>query len=114
MSEPIIKIVANKQWWLNKQDLLRGLAVATFSGPIGALVDALTKDGPFEFTWKGFAKGCVVGLLSYLLKNFSTPSNTTVQIQPAAKPLEGTFVAPAEVKINMSPGEKPIVTTSVG
>lgn len=112
MEEANIKVVTNKQFRVNARDFLRGAVVAAFSGPINMLIYALSQP-QFEISWKAFLKGVLAGFLGYVLKNFFMPSNTTVQIKPAAKTnVEGEVSMGSNISIDMVKGQKPVVTTT--
>lgn len=116
MSEPKVKVIANKQFWLNARDLLRGLLMAVISAVVTYVTSSLSDGGSFDaIKWKQILLVSAITSGTYLLKNFLTPANTTVEIKPPAKTnLEGEIVAPSQVQIDMKPGKKPVVTTSVG
>lgn len=74
----------NQQYTLNYRDALRGLLVAIITAVLTAALDALNVGGIDSMNWKTIG---VVGLtagISYLVKNFFTPTEIVV-INPPQK-----------------------------
>ncbi len=61
-------------WTVKMSDWQRALVVAVLSGPFGILYDSVMA-WEFTFTLQSIIKAAVVGLLSYLGKNFITGAN---------------------------------------
>lgn len=69
----------NKQYTLNWNDLTRGLLLAVISTVLTALLDALQKSGFDNIDWKAILLVGATTAVSYLVKNFFTPSEIVVQ-----------------------------------
>lgn len=130
MSEPNVKIIANKQFWLNARDFLRGALLTVVTAVLTAIYTSFTA-GTFTIDWKVQKQIAMVTFLGYIIKNFLEPSNTLIQVKNDAPqvlaaqmksaetisidktPSEGN-ASISEVNVSSAPGEKPVVTTSVG
>lgn len=74
----------NQQYSLNMRDLLRGLLIAVITAVLTAMLDALNLGGINNLNWETIG---VVGLtagVSYLVKNYFTPTEIVV-IKPPEK-----------------------------
>lgn len=63
---------------LDSQDLIKGLVVTVVSVPLMALIQSLN-EGSISFDYKKTLMAGLAAGLSYLLKNFLTPSQTIVE-----------------------------------
>ena len=63
----------SKLFRLNWLDVLKGILLGTIASVVDQLLNLLT-DPAFHITWKSLARMFLVGFLSYLAKNFFTPS----------------------------------------
>jgi hypothetical protein len=68
---------------INWKDFLKGLLVAALTTPLTTLYTSL-QAGSFNVDWKALGLVAAAGGLSYVLKNFFTPSQL-VSKNPAAK-----------------------------
>lgn len=74
----------NKQYTLNYRDLLRGLLIAVITAVLTSALDALNVGGIDNLNWKSIG---VIGLtagISYLVKNYFTPTEIVVVDPPKA------------------------------
>lgn len=71
------KVTTQKQYTLNYRDVLRGLLVSVISAVLTALLP-IVSEGSFDFNWKEIAAVAVTTGISYLLKNYFTPTEVVV------------------------------------
>jgi hypothetical protein len=73
----------NKQYTLNYRDVLRGLLIAVLTAVTTTIYEAITQPGGFDaIEWKEVGAIGVAAGLSYLLKNFFTPTEIVVVNPP--------------------------------
>ncbi len=114
MPEPNIKIITNRQFWLNARDFAHGAFMAVGGAVTKLLYDVFT-DPVFVFNPKGIAKAAVGAMLLYLMKNFFTPSNTTVQIASQdPKALSASMKDASNISIDKVDGKVSKIETTAG
>lgn len=114
MAQPNIKVIANKQFWLNARDFLHGAFMSVGMAVATVVYQSLTAEH-FVFDIKMVWKTAASALLLYLIKNFFAPSNTTIQVKTDdPKALSAQMKEASNISIDKSPGQAPTVTTSVG
>lgn len=82
MNEFLHKIFASgvpsEQWNLNRWDYIKAVLLAIFAVPISMLVNSITQwansQDPFTMDWQLLWKSCVIAVVTYLVKNYFTPS----------------------------------------
>ncbi len=82
MANAVPSTQTNKQYSLNYRDALRGLLVAVLTATLTAILDALNVNGIDHLNWKAVG---IIGLtagISYLVKNFFTPTEIVVVNPP--------------------------------
>jgi hypothetical protein len=100
---PVTVTTSSKQFWLGKLDFLRALAVAALAAPL-SLVYSAFQAGKFQVDWTGMWHLAVAGGVGYLIKNFLTPSQTTITGAPTGSivnvttPAAGATVTTTAVK----------------
>lgn len=72
----------NKQYSLNYRDLLRGLLIAVLTAVITSVYEAISQGGFDVIEWKETLAIAVTAGLSYLIKNFFTPTEIVVVNPP--------------------------------
>jgi hypothetical protein len=77
----------NKIYNLNWHDVARGLLLFVLSAVITAVYEAITQNGIGSIEWKEVGGIGVTAALSYLIKNFFTPTEVVV-INPPQGALE--------------------------
>lgn len=116
MSEPNVKIIANRQFMLNVRDFLHGGIMAIVSAVLTYVTASLTDGGSFEsIKWKQIALISAITTGTYLLKKLGEPSDTTIKVKnddPNA--LAKQMKSAGTISIEKTPGQSPSVTTSVG
>lgn len=70
--------ITSKQFSINISDFLKGLIVAVISPVFTTLITSLNA-GSFNVDWKDIGITASVAFLSYILKNFLTPSQTIIK-----------------------------------
>lgn len=114
MSDSNIKIIANKQFWLNARDFLHGAFISVGLSVLTVIQNSIA-DSQFTFKWKNVLMVAIGSFITYLLKNFFTPSNATIQMK-TNDPKEFTkqLKNASSISIDKAPGENSVVSTSVG
>jgi hypothetical protein len=88
----------SRQFRLKVPDWLKGLLIATFTTPITLLYTSVAA-GSFTINWKAEGLVASAGFLSYIMKNFLTPSQTVITGTPAPGATTTVVIPPAsEVK----------------
>lgn len=77
-STPIETAIVQKQFSLNKRDILRAMFMA-IGTPVLVFVQNSIDAGTFNFNWKHLAMAAIGGLVTYLLKNFFAPTQTVIK-----------------------------------
>src|SRR5687768_760475 len=72
----------NKQYTLNYRDLLRGLLIAVITATITSVYEAISQGGFETIEWKETLAIAVTAGLSYLIKNYFTPTEIVVVNPP--------------------------------
>lgn len=85
----------SKQLTLNLNDFWKGLLVAVIS-PVFTIVLESLNLGSLTFDWKAIGTTALIGLLSYLSKNFFSPSQTIIKPAPAAAQVVVEIPKPGE------------------
>jgi len=71
--------VPSEQWKLNKWDFIKATVMGVFGPAIMMVIDALMKffngKDPLAIDWQLVAKTAGACFLSYIIKNFLSPSN---------------------------------------
>jgi len=70
-------IVTSHQFRINLNDLAKGLIVAGLTPPL-FILQAWADGGVVDLTWKHLLMSAASGFIAYLIKNFFTPSQTTI------------------------------------
>lgn len=113
MAQPELRIIANKQFWLNARDFLHGAFMAV-GGAVTQVLYASIDSSHFVFEPKMMLKVAAGAFLLYLLKNFFAPSNATIQVKTDdPKVLANSLKQASNISIDTT-GDKPTVTTSAG
>lgn len=113
MAQPEIKIIANKQFWLNARDFLHGAFISVGLSVLTVIQNSI-QDDHFSFKWKNVVMVAVGSFVTYLIKNFFAPSNTTIQVKTDdPKALSQQLKAADNINIDTT-SEKPKIETSVG
>lgn len=71
-------VIEKKQFRLDYRDILKGLLMAMIV-PILIIVQSSLDQGHLEFNWKNIGIAAVAGGVSYLIKNFFTPTQTIIK-----------------------------------
>lgn len=112
--EPNIKVIANKQFWLNARDFLHGAFMSVGMAVTTIIYQSLTAEH-FVFDINVVKKTAGAAFLLYLIKNFFGPSNTTIQVKTDdPKAMKEQMKEASNINIDKAPGQAPVVTTSVG
>ncbi|MBA3663955.1 MAG: hypothetical protein H0W61_07075 [Bacteroidetes bacterium] len=77
-STPIEALVIEKQFSLNKKDLLKAILMAILT-PVLVLIQNSLDAGHFDFHWKPLTMAAIGGLVAYLLKNYFAPTRTVIK-----------------------------------
>ncbi len=72
----------NKQFSLNYRDLLRGLLIAVITAVITAVYESIQQGGLDKIEWKEVLAIAITAGLSYLVKNYFTPTEIVVVNPP--------------------------------
>lgn len=113
MAQPEIKIIANKQFWLNARDFLHGAFMAV-GGAVTTVLYTSFQAEHFVLDWKAIGRIAGGALFLYLGKNFFAPSNATIQVKTDdPKALSQQLKAADNINIDTT-SEKPKIETSVG
>ncbi len=114
MKDSNIKIITNEKFWLNARDFLHGAYLSVGLSVLTVIQNSFA-DGVFTFKWKNVLMIAIGSFITYLIKNFFTPSNTTVQI-PTDNPkaLSQSMKQASNINIDKTPGQTTEVTTSAG
>ncbi len=78
---PIVTTTTSEQFSLNWKDILKGGLVAVLSAVLTVVYTTVQADS-LSFDWKAIGITAATTALSYLLKNFFTPSATVIKVQP--------------------------------
>lgn len=97
----------NKQYSLNYRDLLRGLLIAVLTAVITSIYEAISQGGFNAIEWKDTLAIGVTAGLSYLIKNFFSPTEIVVVNPPQSA------VASVKEGANVKVGATIITNTSV-
>ncbi len=74
----------SSQFSVNWRDLFKGAIVAAITAPVTIILESLNA-GSLTIDWKHIATIALAGLLSYIIKNFLTPSQITITDPTAVK-----------------------------
>lgn len=114
MSNPNIKVIANKQFWLNARDFIRGALIAIITAALTVIQNSV-QDGAFSFKWKNVATISITAFIAYILKNWLSPSTAVMELKTNdPKALSQQMKEASTINIDKSEGQSPIITTSVG
>lgn len=72
----------NKQYSLNYRDLLRGLLIAVLTAVLTSIYELIQQGGLQSIEWKEVLAIAVTAGLSYLIKNYFTPTEIVVVNPP--------------------------------
>lgn len=72
----------NQQYQLNWNDLTRGLLLAVISAVLTAVLEGLNEGGFEAINWKAILLVGATTAVSYLVKNFFTPTEIVVKDAP--------------------------------
>lgn len=76
MNTPVT--TTSKQFTLNGRDILKGLLVAIITPVLTIIINSL-QQGTLTFDWKAIGITALTAAIAYLVKNFLTPSEITIQ-----------------------------------
>lgn len=114
MKDSNIKIITKEKFWLNARDFIHG-AFLSIGLSVLTVIQNSFSDGQFSFKWKNVAMVGVGAFITYLIKNFFTPSNTTVQIgNENPKALSASLKEASNISIDKTDGKVQKIETSVG
>lgn len=100
-------VKTSKKFSLTAPDWLKGLLMA-IGAPVITLIIQSTNAGTLTFDWKALLTTAISAAGMYLLKNFFTPSQTTITGTPAPDSTTTVVIPPAaEVKAGIA---KPTIT----
>lgn len=85
----------SKQFTLNARDFLKGLLLAVISAVLTFITTSINS-GSLHFDWKAIGTVAAITAISYLAKNFGTPSEVTIQNPKLAEEVKS---GDAEVKV---------------
>ncbi len=94
-STQVITTSTSKQFSVNGSDFWKGLIVAVIS-PVFTIILQSLNAGSLTFDWKAIGATALIGLLSYLSKNFFTPSATKITPPPNASEVTVEIPAPGK------------------
>lgn len=77
-------VTTSKQFSLNIKDLIKGLIMAAIA-PVFAIILQSINAGILTFDWKIIGAAALVGIMSYLSKNFFTPAQIVIKDAPEAQ-----------------------------
>lgn len=104
--DQIVTTTTSKKFSLVLNDFWKGLLVAVIS-PVFTIVLQSLNAGSLTFDWKAIGTTALIGLLSYLSKNFFTPAVTKISMPEGQAAVAGQNVTVSIPK----PGET--LTTDV-
>src|SRR4029078_1962216 len=90
----------SKQYSLKLNDFWKGLIMAVGT-PVSAIMLLALQAGSFDFDWKTIGTVAAASLITYLTKNFFTPSAIVVKDAPKAT-VEAVDKGTAQVEITHS------------
>lgn len=72
--------VSSEQWNLNKFDYIKAFLLGLFAVPITMLFDSILtwangKGIELTIDWDSILKACVISIVTYLVKNYFSPSS---------------------------------------
>lgn len=100
---PLQIITTSKQFALKVPDWLKGLLVATITAPLTVIYTSI-QAGSFTLDWKAIGLMAAGGFLSYVIKNFLSPAQTTISGVPTPGSTTTVVIPPAE-----DPTSKPTI-----
>ena len=86
-------VITNKKFSLTLNDFWKGLIVATLTAPLTTIYTTIDA-GSFNINWKAIGLVALSGFLSYIIKNFFTPTQTVVTNPTPAETSQITPMAP--------------------
>jgi hypothetical protein len=87
----------NSQFSINWKDLTRGLLIAVITAVLTAVLDGLNK-GSLDLDWKSIGVIALTAGVSYLVKNYFTPSEIVI-VNPPKEAVKAVKQGDAEVKV---------------
>jgi len=85
----------SKQFTINLSDFWKGLIVAVIS-PVFTIILQSLNAGSLTFDWKAIWATALIGILSYLSKNFFSPSATVITPPPGVSQVTIDIPKPGE------------------
>lgn len=87
METTLSPVTTSKQFSLKLNDFWKGLIMAVGT-PVASILLLALQAGSFDFDWKTIGTVAAAALLTYLMKNFFTPSAVVVKDPVAVKEVE--------------------------
>lgn len=78
------EVVTSKQFTVNWRDIAKGFLMAAIGAALSPILESL-QAGIFKIDWLHVAAGAITAGLAYLMKNFFTPSQTVIKLDPPLK-----------------------------
>lgn len=71
----------SKKYRLDLLDIAKALLIAALT-PVLVIVQSTLDNGSLTFNWKAIGMAAIAGGLSYLIKNFFTPTQIIIKDEP--------------------------------
>lgn len=75
-------VQTNKQFTINYRDAARGLLIAVLTSVLGVIYGAIFQGGFANIDWNKVLEFAALSGLSYLIKNYFTPSEIVINNPP--------------------------------
>lgn len=95
MADQIVTTTTSAQGSLNVKDLLKGLLMAVISAVLTTVYTSIST-GSLDFNWKAIGLVASGTAVSYLLKNWLTPSQTVITPPPGTGEVTVKIPKPGE------------------